>query len=194
MTLVQKEKENIGYLAKVGAGAGLVAGFALFSSFLSIDQQLNIPNGTFYQTIGIPLGVDGMSAIAIGFFAHLATAALIGVCFNIAASKWRTFWIVTPPKGMLTGAITGGIVFAVFFLPVHTFAMLPIVEQEFIIMDESQLNLEQLRALETLLWNNDYVLWYSAFLHVLFGVVMGLMSGFILHEKYKKVKRIKGFW
>ena len=51
--------------AKVGAMAGLVAGFALFSSFLSIDSSLDIPNGTFYKTIGMPLGIEGFDAICI---------------------------------------------------------------------------------------------------------------------------------
>ena len=63
-----------------GFGAGLVAGCALFSSFLSIDQQINIPHGTFYKTIGIPMGVEGMGAVAIGFMAHIIVAALIGIC------------------------------------------------------------------------------------------------------------------
>ena len=199
MTAIEEEKHKNWNSAKVGIGAGLVAGFALFSSFLSIDQQLNLPHGTFYKTIGIPLGVDGTSAIAIGFIAHMATAMLIGIAYNIAASKWRTFWVVTAPKGMLTGAITGAIVFAIFFLPIHTFVMVPIVSEEFIIMNEeqlleSQLNIKEIEALNSLLWNSDFVLWYSAFLHVLFGVVMGLISGFILHDKYIKVKRIKNFW
>lgn len=194
MSTDESTKSDIVGMAKVGAGCGLVAGFALFSSFLSIDQQLNIPNGTFYKTIGIPLGVEGLGAVMMGFFAHLAASAIIGVCYTIAASKWRTFWIVTAPKGMLTGAITGGIVFLVFFLPIHTLVMVPIVSQEFIIMDESQLDLDQLEALNTLLFSSEFVLWYSAFLHVLFGVVMGTMAGFILHDKYKKVKRVQGFW
>ena len=38
-------------LVKAGIGAGLVAGFALFSSFFAIDQMLDIPTGTFYKTI-----------------------------------------------------------------------------------------------------------------------------------------------
>ena len=194
MTLVRKEKNETWGFAKVGMGAGLVAGFALFSSFFAIDQALNIPSGTFYKTIGIATGVDGMSGIVVGFMAHMGTAALIGAIYNIAASKWRTFWVVTPPKGILMGGITGLIIFGLVFLPIHNFVMLPIIAQEFIIMDESQLNLKELEALNTLLWNTDTVYWHAGVLHVLYGVVMGLISGFILHDKYKKVKRIKGFW
>ncbi len=180
--------------AKAGAGAGLVAGFALFSSFLAIDVQLDIPNGTFYKTIGLPLGIEGFGAIAFGFFAHMGTAALIGAAYSVAASKWRTFQIITAPKGMITGAMTGVIVFSVFFLPVNHLVMTPMVESEFSVMDESRLSVAELEALYQLLLGSDLVLWYSLFLHVLFGVVMGLMLSFILHEDYKRVKRIQGFW
>ena len=40
-------------LMKGGIGAGLMGGFALFSSFFAIDQMLDIPAGTFYKTIGV---------------------------------------------------------------------------------------------------------------------------------------------
>ena len=37
-------------LAKAGMGAGLVAGFALFSSFFAIDQMLDIPTCLLYTS------------------------------------------------------------------------------------------------------------------------------------------------
>jgi hypothetical protein len=181
--------------AKVGFGAGLVAGCAIFSSFLSIDQQIGIPHGTFYKTIGIPMGVEGMGAVWIGLMMHMVVAALIGICFNLAASYWRTFRIVTIPKGILTGAVTGAIVFSLAFLPLHTMVMMPILESE-LTSSDSLLNIlpEEKEALLELIANNDFVLWYSALLHVIFGSVMGLMSGFILHDRYRNVTRIRSFW
>ena len=189
----QISHETIGK-AKVGAVAGLVAGFALFSSFLSIDVQLDIPNGTFYKTIGMPLGLEGFDAVAFGFFAHMGSAALIGAAYCVVASKWRAFQIVTVSKGVLTGAITGIIVFTVFFLPAHYFVMYPMVVAEFSVTDESRLTVAELEALHDLLLGNDQVLWYSLFLHVLFGTVMGFMAGMMLHGDYKHVRRVKGFW
>ena len=195
MSSGNKNPEGLFGTVKVGFGAGLVAGCALFSSFLSIDQQINIPHGTFYKTIGIPMGVEGMSAVAIGFMAHIIVAALIGIAFNLAASYWRTFRIVTVPKGILTGAVTGAIVFSLAFLPLHTMVMMPLMESELSSTD-SVLNIlpEEKEALLQLIANNDFVLWYSAFLHVIFGSVIGLMSGFLLHDRYRNVARIRSFW
>ena len=66
-------------LIKGGLGAGLMGGFALFSSFFAIDQMLDIPAGTFYKTIGVTMGVDETSAIAMGFMAHMGVAALLSL-------------------------------------------------------------------------------------------------------------------
>ena len=195
MSSQNDEKSSLFDNVKVGFGAGLVAGCAIFSSFLSIDQQINIPHGTFYKTIGIPMGVEGLAAVGIGLIMHMIVAALIGICFNLAASYWRTFRIVTIPKGILTGAVTGAIVFSLAFLPLHTMVMMPIMESELSSAD-SLLNImpEEKEALMTLIENNDFVLWYSALLHVLFGAVLGLMSGFLLHDRYRTVERIRSFW
>jgi hypothetical protein len=188
MSSANEEKSDLFGTVKVGFGAGLVAGCALFSSFLSIDQQLNIPHGTFYKTIGIPMGVEGFGAVLIGLMMHITVAALIGIAFNLAASYWRTFRI-------LTGAVTGAIVFSLAFLPLHTLVMMPLLENALESGDTliSILPKEK-EALLTLIQGNDFVLWYSAFLHVLFGSVLGLMSGFILHDKYRNVTRIRSFW
>ena len=195
MSSKNRDPEGLFGTVKVGFGAGLVAGCALFSSFLSIDQQINIPHGTFYKTIGIPMGVEGMGAVAIGFMAHIIVAALIGIAFNLAASYWRTFRIVTVPKGILTGAVTGAIVFSLAFLPMHSLVMMPLLEDE-LNSTESLLNImpDEKEALSELVMNNDFVLWYSALLHVIFGSVMGLMSGFLLHDRYRNVERIRSFW
>lgn len=195
MSSKNRDSEGLFGTVKVGFGAGLVAGCALFSSFLSIDQQINIPHGTFYKTIGIPMGVEGMAAVGIGLMMHMVVAALIGISYNVAASYWRTFRIVTVPKGILTGAVTGAIVFSLAFLPLHTMVMMPILETTLSSTDSVVSILpEEKEALLELIKGNDFVLWYSAMLHVLFGSVLGLMSGFLLHDRYRNVPRIRSFW
>jgi len=116
--------------AKGGVFAGLVGGIALFSSFIGIDAQLEVEFGTFYKMIGISIGLDGVDAIVIGFFAHILTATLIGSVFYAISSLHRTLNIVTVPKGILAGGVTGLVVFALFFMPIHMLIMVPIIESE----------------------------------------------------------------
>ena len=179
---------------KAGAGAGLIAGFALFSSFFAIDQMLDIPAGTFYKTIGVTMGVDEFSGIAFGFLAHMGVAALIGAMYLLASNIWRFFRLVTVPKAIITGVWTGLIVFTLAFLPIHMFVMTPIMEVELIITDVSEFNLEEQEALATLLFNSDKIYYNALILHIIFGAIMGFIAGCILHEDYSKEKRIGKIW
>ena len=193
MSTTQTLPTKIG-LVKAGIGAGLMGGFALFSSFFAIDQMLDIPAGTFYKTIGVTMGVDDTSAIALGFIAHMGVAALIGAMYLLASNIWRFFRLVTVPKAIITGVWTGLIVFALAFLPIHMFVMTPIMEVELIITDVSEFNLEEQEALATLLFNSDKIYYNALMLHIIFGAIMGFIAVCILHEDYAKEKRIGKIW
>ena len=193
MSTTQTLPTKIG-LVKAGIGAGLMGGFALFSSFFAIDQMLDIPAGTFYKTIGVTMGVDDTSAIALGFIAHMGVAALIGAMYLLASNIWRFFRLVTVPKAIITGVWTGLIVFTLAFLPIHMFVMTPIMEVELIITDVSEFNLEEQEALATLLFNSDKIYYNALILHIIFGAIMGFIAGCILHEDYSKEKRIGKIW
>ena len=181
-------------LMKGGIGAGLMGGFALFSSFFAIDQMLDIPAGTFYKTIGFTMGVDEGLAIAMGFIAHMAVAALIGSMYLLASNIWRFFRLVTVPKAIITGVLTGLIVFTLAFLPIHMFVMTPMMEVELIITDVSKFDLEQQQALATLLYESDKIYINAFILHIIYGAITGFIGGCIMHDDYKGVKRIAGFW
>ena len=181
-------------LIKGGMGAGLMGGFALFSSFFAIDQMLDIPAGTFYKTIGFTMGVDEGLAIAMGFIAHMAVAALIGSMYLLASNIWRFFRLVTVPKAIITGVLTGLIVFTLAFLPIHMLVMTPMMEVELIITDVSQFDLEEQKALATLLFNSEKIYTNALILHIIFGAIMGFIAGCITHEDYQKVERYGGFW
>ena len=155
-------------LMKGGIGAGLMGGFALFSSFFAIDQMLDIPAGTFYKTIGVTMGVDETSAIAVGFMAHMGVAALIGAMYFLASNIWRFFRLVTVPKALITGVWTGLIVFTLAFLPIHMFVMTPMMEVELIITDVSKFDLEQQKALATLLYESDKIYINALILHIIY--------------------------
>ena len=175
---------------KVGITTGLVAGVALFAMFLSIDQQLGLSYGLFFKTMFAAFGVEPILAIFIGFCA----SAIIGTCYNLVSDNWKTFRIITTPKGILTGAVAGAIVFALLFVPLHTLVFVPAVESNVFLNDSADFSSEEITALKSLLLNSTFVLWYGALIHIVFGSVLGLMSGFVLADRYTGVKRIRSFW
>ena len=117
---------------KSGIVARLIDVVALFSAFISIDQQLGLPHGLFFKTIHFASGVDTVLTIFLG----LCVAALIGILYNVVSAHWDTLRIITPTKGILTGAATGAIIFGLIFLPFHVLVLLPTVESG-IILNES---------------------------------------------------------
>ena len=183
---------KLGFM-KSGAGAGLIAGFGLFSSFFGIDQWLDLPIGTFYKTIGLTMGLDQFAAIAAGFMAHMGTAALIGSMYVLASSKWRFFQLVTVPKAIMTGVLTAMIVFTFVFIPIHMFIMSPILEVQLVPTDYADYSLEEQNGLATILYNSK-VITIALTLHIVFGAIMGLMSGIFLHDEYEKVPRKRGIF
>ena len=93
-----------------------MGGFGIVSPHsLQLIKMLDIPAGTFYKTIGITMGVDEGLAIAMGFIAHMGVAALIGSMYLLASNIWRFFRLVTVPKAIMTGVLTGLIVFTLAF-------------------------------------------------------------------------------
>ena len=178
--------------AKVGVFAGLVGGFALFSSFIGIDSHLGVEFGTFYKMIGFSIGLDGIDAIAFGFVAHMLTAALIGSVFYAISSLHRSLNIVTIPKGILAGGVTGLIVFVLFFIPIHMLIMVPIIESD-INPTISSDTYTDIQILSELLASTDGIFWSAMLLHVLFGVVMGFFCGLMANEEYAKIPRYKNF-
>ena len=93
-------------MAKTGCIAGLVGGFALFSSFFWIDNDIGVPFGTFYKIVGMLVGLDGLPAIMFGFFAHMLTAALIGAIFCLWFTFTRFISILCLSKGIIGGSVT----------------------------------------------------------------------------------------
>ncbi len=176
-------------MAKTGCVAGLVGGFALFSSFFWIDSELEVPFGTFYKEVGMVVGLHDFSAIMFGFFAHMLTAALIGAIFCICSKMHRLLHISSVPKGIIGGAVTGIQVYAIFFMPITLYAMFPMITAQ-----ASGLYMtteEDMRIAKILEHTFDKILWGSLVLHILYGAIMGLFSSIMLYEEYHMKEKLK---
>jgi hypothetical protein len=169
-----------------GSMAGIVGGMALASSFMGIDSQIGVPSGTFYKMIGLVMGLQDIDAIVLGFLVHMGTAALIGAVFFMCSTLHKALHISSFQKGVFAGGVTGLEVFAIFFIPINLFIMVPAVEQVVLSPAQYDLTVEETKPLATLLSNLDKILWGSLFLHLLFGVVMGYFAGAMLPSEYKK--------
>lgn len=176
-------------MAKIGCIAGLVGGFALFSSFFWIDSEVGVPFGTFYTMIGMVVGLHGLPATVFGFIVHMLVASLIGATFCICSIIHKMLNISSVPKGIIAGIVTGIEVYAIFFMPITIYVMMPMIADHAsglhaITEDDTQIA-------NILVQTSDKILWGSLILHVLFGVVMGLFSSMMLYEDYNMKQKEK---
>ncbi len=183
-------RAEIYQMAKTGCIAGLVGGFALFSSFFWIDSEVGVPFGTFYEVVGMIVGLDGFEATTFGFLAHMLTAALIGAIFCICSTLHRLLHISSVPKGIIAGAVTGIQVYAIFFMPITMYVMFPLISAQASGLSAS-ITPQDMQIAKTLMETSDSILWGSLILHVLYGAVMGLFSSMMMYEEYHMKEKSK---
>lgn len=180
--------------AKAGIAAGQAGAWAIFGLILAIDATVVAPPGTFYKMIGMALGQGPSSAVFLGFFMHMVTATVIGVIYMMISNSVKRLHIRSIPKGLATGVITGVVVWAVLFLPLHFGVVEPMLER--IVAQGSQAPMFQLA--EKLIALSTTILAGALALHIVFGGVMGFIgriatsSGEMLGEQGQKEGQEQG--
>jgi hypothetical protein len=170
-------KSELTLLGSVRSGtvSGLVAAWAIFGMILAVGAQLGLPPGTFYQMVGVSLGIDAeWPAIYLGFVMHMITGAIIGIVYMIISDRVRKLRTDSSTlKAFATGVATGIAVWAVLFVPLHFFLMQPTLQN--MLLTSPLGSTEQLTA-ERLLQMSDSILYGALAIHFVFGGVLGFMA------------------
>ena len=170
-------KSELTLLGSVRSGtvSGLVAAWAIFGMILAVGAQLGLPPGTFYQMVGLSLGIDEeWSAIYLGFVMHMITGAIIGIVYMIISDRVRKLRTDSSTlKAFATGVATGITVWAVLFVPLHFFLMQPTLQN--MLLTSPPGSPEQLTS-ERLLQMSDSILYGALVIHFVFGGVLGFMA------------------
>lgn len=169
---------------KSGVVVGQTAAWAIFGVFLAIDSAvLAMPPGALYKTIGMALGQGSGTDIYVGFVMHMITATVIGIVYMIVSDRVRPLYISSVFKGLATGPITGVVVWAILFLPLHLLVIQPMLvglaqgaeSDEFVTAGQlSELSDAQIAS--RLVEFSGSILIGSLALHILFGAVLGFLG------------------
>ncbi|MGI0003981.1 MAG: hypothetical protein ACREAX_01660 [Candidatus Nitrosotenuis sp.] len=162
--------------AQIGCVAGLVGGFAIFVSIFVIDLRIGENPGTFYKVVGLATGTNGLEATLVGMVSHMLTASLIGTVFGLGSGIHRKLDVLSIKKGAIAGVTTGIVVFCVFFVPISTILIIPLVQSNNVASGEAG----------ELLSNTNLIMIGSIELHVVFGVVMGTFFAIAVQQESKK--------
>ncbi len=176
---------------KAGIAAGQTAGWAIFGLILAIDANLLTPTqtspGTFYRMIGMAFGQGPPNDLYVGFLLHMVTATIIGIAYMIISNSAKKLYIGSVFKGLGTGIITGVVVWAVLFIPLHFAVMMPMLQG--IVAQGPGAQLYPLA--EKLLSLSTTILIGSLALHIVFGGVLGFAGRLATSsgEMIEKVER-----
>ena len=159
---------------KSGIVCGLVAAWAIFGMILAVGAQLGLPPGTFYQMVGVSLGINAeWPAIYAGFVLHMITGAIIGIVYMIVSDRVRQLRTDSTFKAFGTGVSTGIVVWAVLFIPLHSFLIEPTLQNMFLTSPAgSPMHL----TAERLIQMSDSILYGALAIHFVFGAVLGLIA------------------
>lgn len=169
---------------KIGVAGGLVGGFAVLTSVFAIDSQMDIVPGTFYKMVGLPLGLDGITATLFGMISHMLTASLIGMIFCYCSGLHPKLELTSYKKGALAGGVSAIVVYVVFFIPITFLVVQPSLEvgmhDEFGIIATLS-NIDSVKLVK----NMNLIIWGALEIHIIFGIIMGIFCAMIID----KVKR-----
>jgi hypothetical protein len=160
---------------KSGIVCGLVAAWAIFGMILAVGAQLGLPPGTFYQMVGVSLGINAeWPAIYAGFVLHMITGAIIGIVYMIVSDRVRQLRTDSSTfKAFVTGVTTGIVVWAVLFIPLHSFVIEPTLQNMLLTSPAgSPMHL----SAERLIQMSDSILYGALAIHFVFGAVLGLIA------------------
>jgi hypothetical protein len=158
-----------------GIVCGLVAAWAIFGLVLAAGAQLGLAPGTFYQMVGVSLGQNAeWPAIYLGFILHMITGAIIGIVYMIISDRVRLLRTDSSTlKTFGTGVATGIVVWAVLFVPLHSFLIEPTLQNMLLTTPAgSPTHL----AAERLIKMSDSILYGALAIHFVFGAVLGFIA------------------
>lgn len=159
---------------RTGALSGLVAAWAIFGMILAVGGQLGLPPGTFYQMVGVSLGIDSeWPAVYLGFLLHMITGTTIGIIYMIISDRVSVLRTNSTPKTFATGVATGIAVWAVLFVPLHIFLVQPTLQNEVSILPAGS---PAYLVVERLVVMSDAILYGALAIHIAFGGVLGFIA------------------
>jgi hypothetical protein len=159
---------------KSGTVCGLVAAWAIFGLVLAAGAQLGLPPGTFYQMVGVALGQNAeWPAAYLGFVLHMITGAIIGIVYMIISDRVRQLRTDSTFKAFGTGVSTGIVVWAVLFIPLHSFLIEPTLQN--MLLTSAAGSPMHLMA-ERLIQMSNSILYGALAIHIVFGAVLGFIA------------------
>jgi hypothetical protein len=161
--------------------SGLLASIVISGLLFSLDFISKTPPGTFFAVIGSSLGFyDSNTSPYVGLLLHFATGTVAGNLLGQGGILWNIFIPVGLKRGKILGVITGISLWIVLFLPLTMYIIQPKLDLfNFSAPNQYVFVIAQhFQGLDTI------VVIGSFFFHLIYGVILGLISGRLIELKH----------
>ncbi len=168
----------------IGAGviAGIIAGIVMLVPMMSMMPMMNLPNDLFPILIGMTMGQSQDSAVISGIGLHFVPSIIVGMIFGAVVSSSKLS-ITSFKKGIPLGIGAGIISFVILFLPMIMTVFPPSMMQLMQMMNpeaSQEMIMQQLQGIQPMILTGSLVS------HIIYGMVLGVVSSAILRKSKKK--------
>lgn len=173
------------YSAKKGIGtgviAGIIAGIVMLVPMMGMMSMMNLPNDLFPILIGMMLGQPQDSAAMTGIGLHFVPSIIVGVIFGAVVSSSKLS-ITSFKKGIPLGIGAGIISFVVLFFPLVMEVFPSIMMHLMQVMNPEapqEMIIQQLQSMQPMILAGSFAS------HIIYGIVLGVVSSAILRKSKK---------
>ena len=165
-----------------GTIGGIVGGIVMLVPMMLMMSMMNLPADLFPMLIGMAMNQMQQSASISGIGVHLVTSLIIGIIFGAVISSSKLS-VTSFKKGIPLGIGAGIISFVVLFLPMSMEVFPPTMMQLMQMMNpeaSQEMIMQQLQGMQPMVLAGSFVS------HIIYGIVLGVVSSAILRKSKNK--------
>lgn len=168
--------------------AGLISSIIISGLLFILDIVSKTPLGTFFAVIGSSLGFyDSTTSPYVGLLLHFATGTVAGNLLGQGALFWDKLIPFGIKRGTILGIITGISLWLILFLPLTAYITQPKLSM-FNFSAPNQYIFVIAKHFQGLY---PIVIIGSFFFHLIYGILLGLISGRLIELKYSVGNTVK---
>jgi hypothetical protein len=167
-----------------GALGGIIASIAMYPFLFLTTSMMGLPLDDLSIARGMAISNINDNYylnLTLGIVMHLLTGAIAGIIFAIIVSTVKKLAIINFKRGITEGIIYSIIIFIVLFIPT-TLGM--VVPNLFDIMNLSNPTQSHFEDRQTIEQNLIPIYGFGFIAHIVFGVILGLVTTFLILRGY----------
>ncbi len=168
----------------LGALGGVIASIIMYPFLFLTTSMMGIPLDDLSIARGMAISNINDNYylnLTLGIGMHLVTGAIAGAIFTIIISTIKKFRIINHKRGIIEGIVYSIIIFIVLYIPTTVSMVHPNLVD---IMNQSNPAQSSSKDQKTVEQNLIPIYGFGFIAHIIFGVVLGIMTSLLIFRGY----------